>query len=331
MLEVMAIALTTYQIQLKNRFQTALRSIENFDVFKLRVELSNGKNLLGEVVATPAITGITAEVLTRDVNDYVIPLFRETSLEDSKAFYSSLVSALPDNPTARALGDLALQSANTLVNDYKIKTDVTIPICDVKSLDRIIEERLLNGFTVFKIKLGEGSLAHNLGKIKAFVNLVPRGSILRVDPNQSWSVDYSLRFLEAIDSLGIELEYLEQPIKREDFDGLSLIRKSSSTEIMADESCFDLKDLHEIIEMKAADWVNIKILKAGGVTPARQMAETALSGGLKISFGCMIESPLGVRAAMQLAREFAPDETHDLDAAWWYLQEKLRYEGGIVQ
>jgi hypothetical protein len=45
----------------------------------------------------------------------------------------------------------------------------------------------------------------------------------------------------------------------------------------------------------------------------------------------MIESPFGVRAAMQLAHEFAPDETHDLDAAWWYLQEKLKYEGGAVR
>jgi L-alanine-DL-glutamate epimerase-like enolase superfamily enzyme len=83
--------------------------------------------------------------------------------------------------------------------------------------------------------------------------------------------------------------------------------------------------------MKAADWVNIKILKAGGVTPAKEMAEVALSSGLKLSFGCMIESPLGVRAAMKLADQFAPEETHDLDAAWWYLQEKLRYEGGVVQ
>jgi L-alanine-DL-glutamate epimerase-like enolase superfamily enzyme len=61
------------------------------------------------------------------------------------------------------------------------------------------------------------------------------------------------------------------------------------------------------------------------------MAAVALNNGLHLSIGCMIESPLGVRAAMQLAYEFAPDETHDLDAAWWYLQEKLKYEGGAVR
>ena len=329
--EVKAVHLSTYQIQLKSRFQTALRSVDNFDVFQLKVELTDGRELLGEVVATPAITGITAEVLIHDVNNYVIPLLSGTPLEDSKLFYQSLSSILPNNPTARALADLTLQSMNTTTDIYKIKTDVTIPICEVKELESIIQERMLNGFSAFKVKLGEDELRNNLEKMQIVRDLVPKGSTLRVDPNQSWSVDYSLRFLESLETLGIEVQYLEQPIERHDLEGLALIYRSASTEIMADEACFDLKDLHQIIEMKAADWVNIKILKSGGVTPAKEMAEVALQAGLRLSFGCMIESPLGVRAAMQLAHEFAPSQTHDLDAAWWYLQEKLRYEDGVVQ
>ena len=329
--EVTAIELSTYQIQLKSRFQTALRSIDNFDVFTLKAELSNGQELLGEVVATPAITGITPEVLRDDVNKIIIPLFMSTSLEDPKVFYQSLLSALPNNPTARALGDLTLRSSENSKANFTIKTDVTIPICEINALDRIVEDRVSHGFTAFKIKLSEEGLAHNLEKMKILADQTPDESILRVDPNQSWSVDYSLRFLESIDSLGIKLQYLEQPISKEDFAGLSLIRGKSSTEIMADESWFALKELDQIIELKAADWVNIKILKAGGVTPAKEMAEKALSSGLKLSFGCMIESPSGVRAAMELAQQYAEDETHDLDAAWWYLQESLKYEGGAVR
>ena len=64
MLEVADIELSTYQIQLKSRFQTALRSIDNFDVFKLRVELSSGKELLGEVVGlSPECFGVCSAVL----------------------------------------------------------------------------------------------------------------------------------------------------------------------------------------------------------------------------------------------------------------------------
>ena len=325
-----SIAFSTHQISLKSRFQTALRSIDNFDVYQLRVELPNGEHLLSEVVATPAITGVSAETLVRDVHEILIPILEESSLDDANDLYAQLSSHLPNNPTVRALGDLVITSGKKSSQAINIKTDVTVPMCTLEEMGLFISDRISDGFTAFKIKLGGDSLANNLEKIKILDQLTPQSSILRVDPNQSWSVDYTIKFLEAVESLDVDLEYLEQPIQREDLKGLALIRQNSSTAIMADEACFDLNDLNRIIDMGAADWVNIKILKSGGVTPAREMAAVALQNGLHLSFGCMIESPLGVRAAMELAHEFAPDETHDLDAAWWYLQEKLKYEGGAV-
>jgi L-alanine-DL-glutamate epimerase-like enolase superfamily enzyme len=326
-----SITFSTYQISLKSRFQTALRSIDNFDVYQLKIVLPSGEELLSEVVATPAITGVSAEVLVRDVHEILIPILKESSLENTEDLYNNLSLNLPNNPTARALGDLALTSRNKSSQTITIKTDVTVPICNVEDMGLLLSERISEGFTAFKIKLSDDSLANNLEKIKILNQLTPQDSILRVDPNQSWSVDYSITFLEALESLSIGLEYLEQQIHKDDVKGLALIRQNSSTAIMADEACFNLDDLNGIIEMEAADWVNIKILKSGGVTPAREMAAVALNNGLHLSIGCMIESPLGVRAAMQLAHEFAPDETHDLDAAWWYLQEKLKYEGGAVR
>lgn len=325
-----SITFSTYQISLKSRFQTALRSIDNFDVYQLKVELSDSELLESEVVATPAITGVSAEVLVRDVHEILIPILEESSLDDAEDLYSQLSLRLPNNPTARALGDLVITSGNKSSQAINIKTDITVPMCTLEEMDLLISERISEGFTAFKIKLSKDSLTNNLKKIKMLNQVTSQDSILRVDPNQSWSVDYSIAFLEALDSLSIGLEYLEQPILKDDLKGLALIRQNSSTAIMADEACFNLNDLNRIIEMEAADWVNIKILKSGGVTPAREMAAVALNNGLHLSFGCMIESPLGVRAAMQLAHDFAPDETHDLDAAWWYVQKELKYEGGAV-
>ena len=325
-----SISFSTYQIPLKSRFQTALRSIDNFDVYQLKLELPNREPLFSEVVATPAITGISPDVLIRDVHEILIPILEESSFQNAKDLYNQLSSRLPNNPTARALGDLVLASRNHSSQALTVKTDVTVPMCSLEDMDLLIRKRISDGFSAFKIKLGEDSLTNNLEKIKLLDQLTPQNSILRVDPNQSWNVEYAVAFLEGVDSLSIDLEYLEQPIQKEDLKGLALIRQNSSTSIMADEACFNLIDLNRIIDMGAADWVNIKILKSGGVTPAREMAAVALQNGLHLSFGCMIESPLGVRAAMELAHEFAPDETHDLDAAWWYLQENLKYEGGAV-
>ena len=85
-----SITFSTYQISLKSRFQTALRSIDNFDVYQLKVELPGGEELLSEVVATPAITGISAEVLVRDVHEILIPTLKESSLESAEDLYNNL-------------------------------------------------------------------------------------------------------------------------------------------------------------------------------------------------------------------------------------------------
>ena len=107
-----SISFSTYQIPLKSRFHTALRSIDNFDVYQLKVELPNGEHLLSEVVATPAITGVSAETLVRDVHEILIPIMEESSLDDANDLYAQLSSRLPNNPTARALGDLVITSGS---------------------------------------------------------------------------------------------------------------------------------------------------------------------------------------------------------------------------
>ena len=157
-----SIFFSTYQIPLKNRFHTALRSIDNFDVYQLKVELSNGEHLLSEAVATPAITGISADILIHDIHETLIPILEESSLDDANYLYAQLSSYLPNNPTARALGDLVITSGNKSSQALTIKTDVTVPMCTLEEMGFLMSDRISDGFTAFKIKLGEDSLANNL-------------------------------------------------------------------------------------------------------------------------------------------------------------------------
>ena len=322
---------TKHSIELSGQFTTALRSIKSFEVFKLEIELKDGRKSFGEVVATPAITGISAERLIHDVENLLEPFIEKTEIVDSNDFYENLAKLIPNNPTARALGDLAVV---TLFEDFKsskISTDVTLPMADSNSYQELIDERLEAGFIVFKLKLGDADLKENIARVEKVLWHLPQNCSLRIDPNQAWDIEYAKKFLSEVSSRGLKLEYLEQPIDRLDLVGLASLKRDSSIPIMADEACFDMKDLHQIIEHEAADWINIKILKSGGITPAREMAKVAIAAGLKVSFGCMIESPIGVKAAMKLASEFAPDLTHDLDAGWWYPQEQLIYSDGYVK
>lgn len=325
------IAYSKYTIKLNSTFETALRSITSFDVHKISITNFEGKTGFGEVVVTPTITGVTTAELVSDIRKSLIPLLSEADLCDSDEFYSILKKKFPKNPTVRALGDLALHSLLQEYTRVEVSTDVTIPIIKKELLPTLIPDRIKDGFKVLKLKLDSASVLENISKIKMVKSLLPNETFLRIDPNQSWSVSYTLEFLDQLQKLGIEIEYLEQPIQRGDFKGLKLVREGSAVPIMADESCFDICDLEKLVEHDAADLVNIKILKVGGITPARELAKAAMKAQIKVSFGCMIESPLGVRAAMSLAAEFGPSQTHDLDAAWWYSQSELVYRGGTVK
>jgi L-alanine-DL-glutamate epimerase-like enolase superfamily enzyme len=151
---------------------------------------------------------------------------------------------------------------------------------------------------------------------------------LRVDPNQAWDFAYAKDFLIALDKFKIAIDYLEQPVGKSQIDDLANLSRLGLAPIMADESLFSMSDLEEIIEKNACTWVNVKILKSGGIAPARAIADVALASGLNVSIGSMMEGERGVQAAALLASAIAPDVTHDLDAAWWHKDGSLKYFKG---
>lgn len=99
---------------------------------------------------------------------------------------------------------------------------------------------------------------------------------------------------------------------------------------MADESCFSLDELGRVIETEAFQFLNVKILKAGGVVPALKLARAAQDAGLRVSIGSMMEGDHGIRAAVYLAHLVAPEVVHDLDAAWWIKDSAIEYQAGMV-
>jgi L-alanine-DL-glutamate epimerase-like enolase superfamily enzyme len=99
---------------------------------------------------------------------------------------------------------------------------------------------------------------------------------------------------------------------------------------MADESCFTEKDLTSLIELNAIDFVNLKILKNGGMTEVLRLAEMAKLEGIMVSIGSMMEGEIGIKAAAYLAATISPNDVHDLDAAWWHSQSSIVYDNGFM-
>jgi L-alanine-DL-glutamate epimerase-like enolase superfamily enzyme len=329
-------ALGRHEVILREPFVTSLRSVDQYPV--IIYTISEGEHLrgVGECVATPAIVGDSIEGIVSDLKEIITP-----ALSDIKEFEEGIevLRSISAASSSIAAADIALHSffankSGLSLGQFLgskasvIKSDVTIPIAEPEELERILHDRMTQGFTTFKIKLRAEDLKSNLATMSRISSFAGDGITLRVDPNQAWDFEYSKSFLEGLASAEIDIEYLEQPVGRNQINELAALTALNLAPIMADESLFTLKDLEQLIKVKACSWVNVKLLKSGGIAPAKAIAERALENGIQVSFGSMMEGAGGVMAAALLAAALAPDVVHDLDAPWWHRDSQLHYFGG---
>jgi len=283
-------------------------------------------------VATPAITGDTLVAILEDlrgpITDFLLHQTYSTYAEIAP--YLSEISA---TASARAAADMALYDLEFPFAslNFRVATDVTLPLADVTAIPALVLSRIIAGFKVFKVKLANEPIADSLSKLQKVREIAGEGSLLRVDPNQSWSLHHTLKFLERVAKENILIEFLEQPTIAADKVALANIRRNSDIAVMADESCFSMSDLLELIDLQAVDLVNIKLLKSGSLYKSFEMAEVALAAGIRVLMGSMMEGDLGVANAARLAHAIAPEAVHDLDAAWWARVSSIDYvEGELV-
>jgi len=326
MSEVINTRVSTYSRDLRERFVTALRGVSEYQVIKFEICDELGNWHVGETVETPKITGDSHEQIIRELEHHALALIV------GKEFAEAVVEVRKSQLTgsSKAAIDIALNGAlgTGVKSEFSVATDVTIPITTVDNLPLLISDRLAAGFTYFKVKANLEPVTELIEKLKIIRDSLPTGCHLRVDANQAWTFVHTLEVISAISNSGLEIDYLEQPTPARDFKALAKVKANSPIPIMADESCFTSADLKELIELDAMDLVNLKLLKTGGLTMAREMAKTAAAAGIGVYVGSMMEGDQSIRAAATLAAEIAPDLVHDLDASWWAKESHLHYESG---
>jgi L-alanine-DL-glutamate epimerase-like enolase superfamily enzyme len=147
------------------------------------------------------------------------------------------------------------------------------------------------GWPAYKLKLGGDD---DIAIVRAV-----RGATdarLRVDANCAWTVEWAVAMADELARLGVEL--IEQPLPAGDRAGMARVRAGSTVPIFADEDCLGPADVAGCAGL--FDGVNIKLVKCGGLTPARRMIAAARDAGLGVMIGCMTESTVGIAAAAQL-------------------------------
>ncbi len=179
---------------------------------------------------------------------------------------------------------------------------VTLGLATPEEMERKLETVV--DFPMLKVKLGAPGDVDNLRRIRARY----RGRI-QVDANTAWSPSDAVRVLRRIEPLDIEL--VEQPVVREDLEGLRWVRERSPIPVFADESCHHLGDIANLAGR--VDGVNLKIMKSGGIRAMHQMIHAARAHGMRVMLGSMVESSLALSAAAQLAPLV---DYLDLDGHW---------------
>ena len=145
---------------------------------------------------------------------------------------------------------------------------------------------------IYKIKLGTDEDIEIVTELRKHTD-----AIFRVDPNGAWGPEETVRNAELLKPLGVE--FIEQPLPANDWEGMRFVNARSVLPIIADESCRGEKDVDRCAGV--FDGINIKLGKCGGLTPARRMIKRAQKWGLKCMLGCMVESTIGISALAQLA------------------------------
>ena len=167
-------------------------------------------------------------------------------------------------------------------------TDYTIGI---DSIDKMIAKLKEKPWPIYKIKVGT---ADDIAIVKALRENT--NSILRVDANAAWSVETALQIIPQLKDLGVE--FVEQPLAKDDWEGMKILYKESSLPLFADEACVYEAD----VEKCKAHFhgINIKLTKCSGITPALRMIKRARELDMKVMVGCMNESTIGSAAIAHL-------------------------------
>ncbi len=189
-------------------------------------------------------------------------------------------------------------------------TDITVPITTLEKSLSLARDWYDQGFRLFKMKVGR-DVEQDIRRLEAVHRALPGISFIG-DGNQGFSREECLAFAKGVRRFGGAMVLLEQPVAREDIESLAAIRRITGIPVAADESVRSLADAHEVIAQKAADYINIKIMKTG-VVEAVAIAEATLAAGLKLMVGGMVETRIAMGCSFSLVLGMKGFDILDLD------------------
>ena len=310
-MKITEVKLGKIYVPLRVPFKTALRSVSSVEDIVVEVHTDTGAVGYGEAPPTGAITGDTTGAILGALQDHIIKTVVGRDVDDFEELMLALNKCIVGNTSAKAAMDMALWDLYGQL--YKIPvykllggsrkeiiTDITISVNDPDEMARDAVDAVRRGYDTLKIKVG----AHpelDVARLTAVRQAIGSDTRIRIDANQGWEPKQAVRLLNQMQEKGLDIEFVEQPVKAHDIDGLKYVTERSYVPVLADESVFSPEDAVRIMQTRAADLVNIKLMKCGGLYNALKIVSAAEVYGVECMIGCMLEAKISVNAAVHLA------------------------------
>jgi L-alanine-DL-glutamate epimerase-like enolase superfamily enzyme len=250
----------------------------------------------------PAIAyyNITVEKMVEDLERKKI-FVEKFAFSDPERYWHYLHHLFPANPFLVCALDMAgwdiygklkrkqlhelwgLDTANAPLTDFTIGID---------TIEKMVAKMKEKPWPIYKIKVGVEGDIEMVTALRKHTD-----AVFRVDANAGWTLEQAIEKIPLLKELGVE--FVEQPLAKDDWDGMKILFEKSELPLIADESCVAESDVEKCLNHFHG--INIKLTKCSGITPARRMISKARELGMKVMVGCMNESSIGTAAIAQLA------------------------------
>lgn len=338
---ITAVDVRPADVSLTDPFVISRGSISVAECAFVCVRLADGTEGYGEIAPFAALTGETRDGAVVDARR-LAEILLGRSVSEWAAAAGVMAAAAPAAPAARAGLECALADAlarfrgvplHALWGDYggrldirARETDITLPILDDDRVAALAASWYARGFRVFKMKVGGSDVDRDLARIEALMQRYADVSFI-LDANQGYDRTQADAFVARLRAWRERVRLIEQPLVRDDIDGMAELCARSPVPIAADEAVFTLADAHRVIAARAADVVNLKIMKSG-LAETVEIARAVRAAGLGLMIGGMMETRLAMGVSFSLVLGFGGIEHLDLDTP--LLMSEDPWEGGYA-
>jgi L-alanine-DL-glutamate epimerase-like enolase superfamily enzyme len=318
------------------------------DVLSVLVRIRTGGGIVGwgEATPDPNVTGETWGGTAATLRDDLAPALIGRDARDRETSMHALDARVEGVPAAKAALDIALHDLLGRALGVPVwallggrsKPRLTISrVVSMKTpedMARDAARHLTDGFKTVKVKVGDGANWRlDAARIAAVRAAIGPEIGLKIDVNQGWkTTGVAITAIRA--SLASAPDYVEQPVAWWDLEGLAEVRRQTGATIMVDEGCHGPRDMLRVAALRAADLVNIKLMKCGGLMAALKLNAIAETAGIVAQVGTMVESSIASAAGLHLALALANVRTVEMggplmlaedlgDVRTWYDRDRI--------